>query len=481
MAYVEPVTTLVSREALQKIPMEIANKANVLPLYIFDDVLTVSMINPSDEKLREQLEQISQMRISPVFSLPVEIDTAISIHYQTEEGLMESLEELKTLDLDFSGEMTEENIQELTENASLIQIINSLIYYALRERASDIHIEPGEIFTKIRFRVDGILQEMLTFPQKVHAAVTSRLKILCDLNIADRRFPKDGRFSLDVGTNRVDFRVSLMPTIHGEKVVIRVLGNKQEVLKLDQMMISETLLKPFKRIIKSPNGIIFVTGPTGSGKTTTLYAALAEINSEEINITSIEDPVEMQMEGINQSQVNKQIDLSFAPLLRSILRQDPDVILVGEIRDLETAKIATEAALTGHLVFATLHTNNALQAIVRLVEIGVAPYQVAPSIAGVLAQRLAARICDHCKEPYYPSLETLENYFLNEGLTEVPFYRGRGCEECRFTGFKGRIAFHELALITEEMRAIIANEGSIGELHQAANKVEYRPLHYDGL
>jgi type II secretory ATPase GspE/PulE/Tfp pilus assembly ATPase PilB-like protein len=481
IAYVEPVTTLVSHEALGMIPLEIASKAHVLPLYIFDDVLTVAMVNPADEELIVKLEQITQMRISPVFSLPVEINSAISIHYQTEEGLMDSLKELKSLDLDLSEEMTEDIIHELTENTSLIQIINSLIYFALRERASDIHIEPSEIVTMIRFRVDGILREMLNFPQKVHAAVSSRLKILCNLNIAELRFPKDGRFSLDVGTNRVDFRVSFMPTIHGEKVVIRVLGNKQEFLKLDQMMISDVILKPLRRIIKSPNGIIFVTGPTGSGKTTTLYAALEEINSSEINITTIEDPVEMQIDGISQCQVNKQIDLSFAHLLRSILRQDPDVILVGEIRDLETAKIATEAALTGHLVFATLHTNNALQAIARLVEIGVEPHQVAPSIIGVLAQRLGARICDSCKEPYYPSLETLQNYFHEEGLTEVPFYRGRGCEECRFTGFKGRISFHELALITDEMRTIIANKGDMSELLKASHKVGYRPLHYDGL
>jgi type IV pilus assembly protein PilB len=274
-----------------------------------------------------------------------------------------------------------------------------------------------------------------------------------------------------------------MPTIHGEKVVIRILavGSGRNFLGLDHMLISQTIVQPFKRVIENPNGIIFVTGPTGSGKTTTLYAALHEINKPGVNIVTIEDPVEMQLEGITQSQVNSHIDLSFGLLLRAILRQDPDVILVGEIRDLETAKIAVEAALTGHLVFATLHTNNALQAITRLVDIGVEPYQVAPSVVSVVAQRLAARICQRCKEPYYPSKKELAKYFEDEGLEEIPFYRGRGCSECGFTGYRGRVSFHELVLVTEEMRSVINRNGSVEDLGRAAKKVGYKPLRYDGL
>jgi type IV pilus assembly protein PilB len=247
------------------------------------------------------------------------------------------------------------------------------------------------------------------------------------------------------------------------------------------MMMSHTILQPFKRLIQNPNGIIFVTGPTGSGKTTTLYAALHEINTPAMNISTIEDPVEIQLPGITQSQVNPNIDLKFATVLRALMRQDPDAILVGEIRDLETAKIATEAALTGHIVFATLHTNTAPQAIVRLLEIGVESYMVAPSILGVLTQRLAARICEVCKEAYYPSRETLQRYFKDEGLTEVPFYRGRGCQTCRHTGYKGRVAFHELVLITEEMRMLISEGRSVQEIARAAAKVGYKPLRYDGL
>ena len=253
------------------------------------------------------------------------------------------------------------------------------------------------------------------------------------------------------------------------------------MITLEKMLMSQSILQPFRRLIENPNGIIFVTGPTGSGKTTTLYAALHEINKPELNISTIEDPIEIQLEGVTQSQVNHGIDLKFANLLRALMRQDPDAILIGEIRDLETAKIATEAALTGHIVFATLHTNSAPQAITRLIEIGVEPYMVAPSVIGVLAQRLAARICENCKEAYTPSREVLSKYFKEEGLTDVQFYRGRGCPKCHNTGYKGRVAIHELVLITEEIRALISEGRSVQEITKAAAKVGYRPLRYDGL
>jgi type IV pilus assembly protein PilB len=275
----------------------------------------------------------------------------------------------------------------------------------------------------------------------------------------------------------------VIPLIYGEKAVVRILSSatRHSMVTLDRMLMSQRVLHPFRRLIKSPNGIIFVTGPTGSGKTTTLYAAIDEINTPRINISTIEDPVEIPVLGVMQSQINAPIDLNFATMLRALLRQDPDVIMVGEIRDTETAKIATEAALTGHLVFATLHTNTAPQAIVRLMEIGVEPYMVAPSILGVLSQRLAARICDKCKEAYYPPREVLLKYFLEDGLSDVPFYRGRGCPHCRHTGFRGRVAFHELVVVTEEIRQLISDRRSVQEITRAAAKVGYRPLRYDGL
>ncbi|MGA3006921.1 MAG: GspE/PulE family protein, partial [Opitutaceae bacterium] len=279
------------------------------------------------------------------------------------------------------------------------------------------------------------------------------------------------------------FRFSSIPSQFGEKIVVRILAGtgKKSMLTLEKMMVSQSILQAFRGVIQNPNGIIFVTGPTGSGKTTTLYSALHEINDPSVNISTIEDPIEIQLAGVTQSQVNAHIDLKFPVLLRSLLRQDPDIILVGEIRDLETAKIATEAALTGHLVFATLHTNTAPQAIVRLQEIGVEPYMVAPSIIAVLAQRLAARICENCKEAYYPSRDVLSKYFLDEGLEDVPFYRGHGCARCRWTGYHGRIAFHELVIITEEIRTLITENRSAQDITRAAAKVGYKPLRYDGL
>ncbi len=376
-----------------------------------------------------------------------------------------------------------QRLELIAESESLVNALDEIIFYALRERATDIHIEPQEIQSRIRFRIDGNMREVLYFSRRLHRAIISRLKILCSLNIAESRFPQDGRFSVTIGNNKANFRFSSIPTVHGEKAVIRILAGtgRKSALSLEQMLISRSVLQPFAQLIHSPSGIIFVTGPTGSGKTTTLYAALAEINDAKINISTIEDPVEVQLGGLTQSQVNSHIDLKFSTLLRSLLRQDPDVILVGEIRDLETAKIATEAALTGHLVFATLHTNTAPQAITRLTEIGVEPSMVAPSVIGVLAQRLAARICVKCKEAYYPPREVLLRYFEEEGLTDVPFYRGRGCAHCRGTGYYGRIAFHELVLITEEIRQLISDGRSVQEISRAAAKVGYRPMRCDGL
>ena len=482
-AYVDPFASITTDEAVAKIPAEIARKTHAIGLYIIEGTLTVAMATPEDEALVKRIGLIAQMPASPVFAPVREIDDAIAIHYSNESAIEENLAQLAQSDLFDRPDMTKEQLTALAESAPLIHVLDSIIYFAIRERASDIHIEPMETHSRIRFRIDGMLREMLTFSRKVHRAVVSRLKILCSINITESRFPQDGRFSQAAGGGTTHFRVSMIPTVFGEKTVIRVLAStgRKAMLTLDKMMVSQTVLQPFRRLIQNPNGIIFVTGPTGSGKTTTLYAALHEINRPDVNISTIEDPVEIQLAGVNQSQVNAHIDLHFGTILRALLRQDPDVILVGEIRDLETAKIATEAALTGHLVFATLHTNTAAQAIVRLLEIGVEPFMVAPSIIGVLAQRLAARICDHCKEAYHPSPETLRRYFLDEGLTDVPFFRGKGCSRCRGTGYKGRVAFHELILVSEEIRTLISQGKSAQEITQAAAKLGYRPLRYDGL
>jgi len=483
VAYVDPFASVITDEAIARIPVEIAKKTKSIGLYIVDGVLTVSMATPDDADLIKRLGQIVQMPISAVFALPREIDDAISIHYCTEKNLEDSLSELEHSSLFDKPDLAGDKLAALADNNSLTEILDEIIYFGLRERATDVHVEAMEMQSRIRFRIDGNLREILTYSRKLHRALISRIKILCALNIAESRFPQDGRFSMSIGNQPVNFRVSTIPAAFGEKAVIRILAStgKKSMLTLDKMMISQTILQPFKRLIQNPNGIVFVTGPTGSGKTTTLYAALHEINTPDINISTIEDPIEIQLGSVTQSQVNSHIDLKFSTILRALMRQDPDVILIGEIRDLETAKIATEAALTGHIVFATLHTNTAAQAIVRLIEIGVEPFMVAPSIIGVMAQRLAARICDNCKEVYYPPHDVLRKYFQDEGITEVPFYRGRGCAACRNTGYKGRIAFHELILITEEIRSLISEGKSAQEITKAAEKVGFRPLRYDGL
>ena len=483
VAYVDPFVSVITEEAIDKIPLEVAKKTHAIGLYIFNGVLTVAMAAPDDQETAKRLGQIAGMPVSPVFSLPREVDDSIAIHYSNEERLEDSLGQLERSTIFDQPDLAGDKLALLAENNALVQILDEIMYYALRERATDIHIEAQEIHSRIRFRVDGNLREILTYSRKLHRALISRIKILCNLDIAESRIPQDGRFSLPIGNQSANFRVSTIPSAYGEKVVIRILAmsGKKSMITLEKMMMSQSILLPFKRLIQNPNGIIFVTGPTGSGKTTTLYSALNEINKPELNISTIEDPIEIQLEGVTQSQVNHGIDLKFSNLLRALMRQDPDVILIGEIRDLETAKIATEAALTGHIVFATLHTNSAPQAITRLIEIGVEPYMVAPSVIGVLAQRLAARICDNCKEAYTPSRETLAKYFKDEGLSDVSFYRGRGCPKCRGTGYKGRVAIHELVLITEEIRALISEERSVQEITKAAAKVGYRPLRYDGL
>ncbi len=481
--YVDPFASIMTDAAVAAIPDVIARKACVIGTYIIDGVLTIAMAHPEDEALVSRLASIANMPISPVFSLPVDIDHAILIRYANEKSLEDSLGELARTTLFDDPGLVEEKLAAVVDTSAVVTTLNDIIFYAIRERATDIHIEPMESVSRLRFRIDGMLREILTYPRKLHRAFISRLKIISTLNIAETRFPQDGRFSLGTAGSLADFRLSTIPTKHGEKAVVRILpgSTRKTMLTLDKMMISNNILGSFQRLIRNPNGIIFVTGPTGSGKTTTLYAALDEINSPSINISTIEDPIEIQLAGVNQTQVNSHIDLKFSTVLRALLRQDPDAILIGEIRDLETAKIATEAALTGHIVFATLHTNTAAEAIVRLMEIGVESYMVAPSIIGVLAQRLAARICDNCKESYIPNPETLHKYFEDEELPFVRFYRGRGCPVCRGTGYMGRIAFHELILITQELRTLISRGASVQEINVAAAKVGYKPLRYDGL
>jgi type IV pilus assembly protein PilB len=484
VAYVNPLIAVVTPDAIQRVPVEIARKGQLVGLYVINNVLTVAMAKPQDRRLVKQLEAIANIEISPVFAPPREINHAIELYYRTQENVLEDIEQFEKEQEELLQSLTDDDLKDLASSNSLSRLLDGMIFFAVRERASDIHMEPGEDEAVVRFRIDGKLIRYYAYGKAIHRAFATRLKVLCKLNVAESRFPQDGRFSMPFGMGRADFRVSLMPAVNGTKAVIRILPgvNRRGVMGLDQMMMSGTILESYRRVIKSPNGIIFVTGPTGSGKTTTLYATLHELNTPDRNITTIEDPVEIRIDGITQSQVNSHIDLTFSLLLRSILRQDPDIILVGEIRDYDTAKIATEAALTGHLVLSTLHTNNAIQAILRMMEIGIEPYMVAPSIVGVMGQRLAGRVCESCKRAYFPGPEVLERYFTDiPDDVKIAFSQGVGCPNCRQTGYSGRIAFHELLVVDDEMRTLITQNVGQHQLLKHATKLGYRSLRHDGM
>ncbi|MDQ8202284.1 GspE/PulE family protein [Pelagicoccus sp. SDUM812003] len=484
VTFVDPLSIEITCKDSDRIPIEMARRLKAIGLYKFDGYMTIAMEDPTNHKLIESLERYLQCRVSPVFAHPEDISHAIDLHYQTNISFDDAL---KTLEAFTAGEaMAKKDSAELLEmvkSSSMVELSNHVLYSAFRQRASDIHIEAHKNHGIIRLRVDGHLRDLIELPKEIHQALLVRIKFLSELDISDTRLPQDGRFSINIASFSQNFRVSTCPGLHGEKAVIRILGQagKKGLPSFDELYFSKPNMKRFRNVVAKPNGIFIVTGPTGSGKTTTLYSALDYLNDRNRNIMTIENPVEYQLPGVNHFEVKHGIGLNFASILRAALRQDPDIILVGEIRDHETAKIATEAALTGHMVLTTLHTNNATQAILRLVEIGVDPYMVAPAINGVMSQRLVSKICDHCKEAYQPKPEVLEQYFLEDTIRKHAFFRGKGCTSCHQTGFSGRIAVHEIVEVSEEMREMITNRAPLHELQAAANRVGFRSLREDAL
>ncbi|MFC1613802.1 GspE/PulE family protein [Gemmatimonadota bacterium] len=485
ISYVDLNETLFEHMTVQLIPEKFARKNHIIPLYQMGEVITAAIFNPLNDSILQEAQMVTGKSISLVFSFKEEIEDACDIEYRSADSLVELTTKFP-LDK-FIGEnkiITVEQLRAIAGNEAVVNFTNDLLLMAVKEKASDIHIEPSEESVRIRFRIDGVLQVKLKLANTILQPLISRLKILANLDITEKRKPQDGRINLKLSSQSIDFRFSTVPTLFGEKIVMRILGQLQavNVPDLSSMDFSKIHLKRVKKIVGTPNGIFFVTGPTGSGKTTTLYAALKYLNKPEINIMTIEDPVEYRLPGINQVQVNPRIDLNFAKALRAFLRQDPDVILIGEVRDMETAQIASQAALTGHLVMATMHTNNSIQAVTRLIEIGVEPFLVAPSIIGILAQRLVRRICVHCKERYKLAREEIEEIFIWDGKEDVYFSRGKGCPECNSTGYSGRIAIHELFVLRPELRALIAKEDTSSlDLQELANKHGFKPLRYDGL
>jgi type IV pilus assembly protein PilB len=371
---------------------------------------------------------------------------------------------------------------ELANSQPVRKLINMVLLMAIRDHASDIHFEPFEDEYKMRYRCDGVLYEMVPPPRHLASAIASRIKVMANLDIAERRLPQDGRIELNVGGNPVDMRVSVLPTMFGESVVIRVLDRTNVGLRLDNLGMPPDLLAQFRAVIRKPNGIILVTGPTGAGKTTTLYSALAELNDIEVKIITTEDPVEYEIDGIVQCPINPDIDLTFANALRAILRQDPDIILVGEIRDLETAQIAIQASLTGHLVFSTLHTNDAPSSITRLRDMGIEPYLITATVEAIQAQRLVRKICTACRTPYQPTREQLMELNLRpEDLRGRPFYYGEGCDKCNNLGFKGRTGLFELMIMNDDLRDMVSRGASTDALRQYTRKMGTLSLRDAGL
>ncbi|WP_457668863.1 type II secretion system ATPase GspE [Thiolapillus sp.] len=457
-------------------------ESRVLPLYLEDDRLFLAMADPGDEFAISAMEAASGHEVQPVVALPTDIDNAIEKLYGAGRSAMgEILDGLNDGD---EGEADVETLKDLASEAPVIRLVNLIVQRAVESRASDIHVEPFEGQLKVRYRIDGVLTETEAPPAHSTAAIISRIKLMAKLNIAERRLPQDGRISLRVQGKELDLRVSTVPTMFGESVVIRLLDKESVKFDFGALGFDGDPLKRFKHILDMPHGIVLVTGPTGSGKSTTLYTALSRLNTAEKKIITVEDPVEYQVAGINQIQVKPQIDLTFSSALRSIVRQDPDIIMVGEMRDLETARIAVQSALTGHLVLSTLHTNDAAGGITRLLDMGVEDYLITSTINGILAQRLVRRLCPHCKEAYEPLPELVEELGLDRytGQGEpVTLYRPVGCNECGGSGYFGRLSLTEVLVMNDELRRLVMRHANAGEIQQAAIDDGMDTLRQDGL
>ncbi|MGM0549318.1 MAG: GspE/PulE family protein [Bacillota bacterium] len=447
--------------------------------------LKVVMADPTDLVAIDDLEMLSNMSVEPLYGAPNQIRSAIDRLYGSEDidisNIFEdfNLDDLEEVSDDQNEEIYEEDeLREMVDEAPIIKLANYIISQAYQKGASDIHIEPEEDKIRVRFRIDGVLKKEMTAPKSSHRALVSRIKIIANLDITEHRVPQDGRIKMVFKGEKLDMRVSTLPTIKGEKVVIRLLAQNTNLLDLDNLGLSEYNREKFGKLIKKPNGVLLLTGPTGSGKSTTLFAALNELNSPKINMITIEDPVEYQIPGINQVQAKEKSGLTFAKTLRSILRQDPDVIMIGEMRDQETAEIAVRSALTGHLVFSTLHTNDAVSSITRLTDMGLAPYLVAASLNGVVAQRLVRKLCPHCKEKR--KIEKVDLKYLNDPEIEEAYF-AVGCEKCNNTGYNGRLAIQEIFEIDNQIKEMISDSVSVEKISEYAKNKGMITLKEDGL
>ncbi|MCD5397726.1 type II secretion system ATPase GspE [candidate division NPL-UPA2 bacterium] len=483
MAVVKLSDYQIDKKIIDNIPATLARKHRILPVKMNNNTLTVAMADPLSFPVLSNLQAMLDYRVEGVLATEDEISRALDQYYGTgEESIETIISEMSERDIAFVGvEKDKAGEEELEDEAPVIKLVSLLILEAFRSRASDIHLEPLPNRFRVRYRVDGVCYEVPAPPKRLQGSVLSRVKIMAGINIAEKRLPQDGRIKLNLLGKEVDLRVSTLPTLHGESVVLRILDKSSLLLDLGDMGFLPEDKERFEDLLNLPNGIILVTGPTGSGKTTTLYACLNKINQPDKKLISVEEPVEYQLSGINQTQVRPAIGLTFARVLREILRQSPNIIMVGEIRDRETAEIAIRAALTGHLVFSTLHTNDAPSAMTRLIDMGIKPFLVSSSIQGIMAQRLVRVICPTCKEPYQPSSEELFEIGLSlEDTTGLKFYRGKGCRECNQVGYRGRQGIFEVLMVTDPIRNLVLNRASSSEIREKARSLGMRTLREDG-
>ncbi len=491
MQVVSLTDLVISPEVLQHVTEPMAQLYRIIPMEVEDDTLTIAMCDPQKLSIIDELRSFLGMNIKAVVATERDMLKALDRYYaaggESVETLIAGMEQdeelaaaVRSLEKDGATDLT--SVEALADSAPVRKLLNMVLLLAIKDHASDLHFEPFETEFKIRIRADGVLYEMVPPPRHLAFAITTRIKVMADLDIAERRLPQDGRIRLTVGGHPVDLRVSVLPTMFGESVVMRILDRSVVMLDLGVVGMDPGVLSDFRDVIRRPNGIVLVTGPTGSGKTTTLYGALNELNEISDKLITTEDPVEYDIDGIVQMPIDAAIGNTFAQCLRSILRQDPDKILVGEIRDLETAEIAVQASLTGHMVFSTLHTNDAPSTVTRLRDMGVPAFLITATLEAILAQRLVRRICKECKEQTVPSSETLSQLNLTpDDVIDKKFFRGRGCAACNNTGFKGRVGLFELMPITDEIRDVINRSGSTEQIRDAALKTGMHPLRTSGL
>jgi len=470
----------ITHDLIEIVSRTMAEMYRVVPLELKDNRLTIATADPQKIQIADELRVFLGYDIGVVVATDAEIDKAIEKFYSGEVDTVESIVDEMEHDKDLAAASKEvgndgpidlTSAEAMADSAPVRKLLNLVLLMAIKENASDIHLEPFEDAFRIRMKADGVLQEMVPPPKHLSFAITTRIKVMANLDIAERRLPQDGRIELTVSGHPVDLRVSVLPTLFGESVVMRVLDRGVVSLDLDKLGMDEGILRRFREVMVRPNGIILVTGPTGSGKTTTLYSALSELNEPDDKIITTEDPIEYDIEGIVQVPIDTEIGVTFAAALRAILRQDPDRILVGEIRDVETAEIAVQAALTGHMVFSTLHTNDSPATVTRLRDMGVQPFLITATVEAILAQRLVRRICANCKEEYVPDADTLADLELtSDQIVGKSFFRGRGCDKCSGTGYKGRLGLYELLIMNDDLRDLVIRNASTEEIRDLARK-----------